>query len=290
MRRVLRVSAVAVAAVGVLALAAPAFATVRHVHPGQSIQAAINASHPGDTIKVAAGVYHQNLTITTNDITLWGAGGGRHGTILRRQLPAGQPVHELGRNTVFVSGICSVGQFDPATGDPAAPIMGPRSTASGSSGFSSTGIIFFNGTRTPSSRGNRAIGNADYGIAAFVNDHITYTHNVATGVEEAAFYVGDSPDAKRAVVTHNVATGNLFGFFFRDRKHGLFAHNFTNGTGVGIMTLDTGSPGAEGFVYDPPEPGVPQRAALARQARARPSPGSASCFSGRPTPTCGATG
>ena len=99
MRRVLRVSAVAAAAVGVLALASPALATVRHVHPGQSIQAAINASHPGDTIKVAAGVYHQNLTITTSHITLWGAGGGRHGTILRpRKNPLAQPVHELGRH------------------------------------------------------------------------------------------------------------------------------------------------------------------------------------------------
>ena len=76
MRRVLRVTAVAAAAVGVLALASPALATVRHVHPGQSIQAAINASDPGDTVKVAAGVYHQNLTITTTNLTLWGAGGG----------------------------------------------------------------------------------------------------------------------------------------------------------------------------------------------------------------------
>ena len=49
-------------------------------------------------------------------------------------------------------------------------------------------------------------------------------------------------------MTHNTATGNLFGFFFRDSEHGLFAHNFAKGNCVGIMTLDTGSPGAEGFV------------------------------------------
>ena len=87
MRSTLRASAVIAVAGAALVLASPALATVRHVHPGQSIQAAINAADPGDTIQVAAGVYHQNLTITTNNITLWGAGGGRDGTILRPRLP-----------------------------------------------------------------------------------------------------------------------------------------------------------------------------------------------------------
>ena len=139
MRRVLRVSAVAAAAVGVLALASPAFATVRHVHPGQSIQAAINASHPGDTVKVAAGVYHQNLTITTNHITLWGAGRGRHGTILRpRRNPLPSPCTNSNGTTKFVNGICSVGQFDPATGAPGAPIDGTTIHGFRVVGFSST--------------------------------------------------------------------------------------------------------------------------------------------------------
>lgn len=247
MRRVLRVSAVAAAAVGVLALASPALATVRHVHPGQSIQAAVDASDPGDTIKVAAGVYHQNLTITTNDLTLWGAGGGPHGTILKpRKHPLPSPCTNSDGTVQFVNGICSVGQFDPATGDPAAPIDGTTIHGFRVVGFSSTGILFFNDAHTVVS-GNRVIGNADYGIAAFVNDHITYANNVATGSEEAGFYIGDSPDAE-AVVTHNTATGNLFGFFFRDSQHGLFAHNLAKGNCVGIMTMDTGSPGAEGFV------------------------------------------
>jgi hypothetical protein len=247
MRRTLRLSALAAVALGILVLAAPAFATVRHVHPGQSIQAAINASKPGDTVRVAAGVYHQNLTIATNDITLWGAGGGRHGTVLRpRKHPLDSPCTSRDGSIVSVNGICGVGQFDPATGDPAAPIDGTTIHGFRVVGFSSSGIIFFNDSNTVIS-GNRAIGNADYGIAAFLNNHITYTHNVATGSDEAGFYVGDSPDAE-AVVTHNTASGNLFGFFFRDSEHGLYAHNFAKGNCVGIMTLDTGSPGAEGFV------------------------------------------
>jgi hypothetical protein len=238
---------VAAVAVGILAMASPALATVRHVHPGQSIQAAINASNPGDTIKVAAGVYHQNLTITTNRITLWGAGGGRHGTILRpRTKPLDSPCTSQDGSVVAVSGICSVGRFDPATGDPGAPIMGTTIHGFRVVGFSDTGILFFNDADTVVS-GNRAIGNGGYGIAAFLNHDITYTHNSATGSEEAGFYIGDSPDAE-AVVTRNTAKGNLFGFFFRDSEHGFFGHNFAKGNCVGIMTLDTGSPGAEGYV------------------------------------------
>jgi Right handed beta helix region len=248
MRRAFRTSAVAAAAgAAALALASPAFATVRHVHPGHSIQAAIDAAHPGDTIKVAAGVYHQNLTITTNDITLWGAGGGRHGTVLRpRKHPLPSPCTSRDGSLVFVNGICAVGQFDPATGEPGAPIDGTTIHGFRVVGFSATGIQFFNDSHTVVS-GNRAVGNAEYGVAAFVNTHITFTNNVASGSEEAGFYIGDSPDAE-AVVTHNRATGNLFGFFFRDSQHGRFAHDFAKGNCVGFMALDTGSPGPVGFV------------------------------------------
>src|SRR4051794_33977297 len=66
-----------------LVLAAPAGAWTRDVHPGESIQAAIDAAHPGDTIRVAAGVYNENLTVTTDGITLRGEGANDAGTVLK---------------------------------------------------------------------------------------------------------------------------------------------------------------------------------------------------------------
>ena len=47
-----------------------ASAETRVVHPGQSIQAAVNASEPGDTVVVKAGTYYQSVRIATDGLTL----------------------------------------------------------------------------------------------------------------------------------------------------------------------------------------------------------------------------
>src|SRR3954451_1608664 len=71
---------------------APAGASDEVVAPGDSIQAAINDALPGDTVTIAPGVFYENLTITTDDITLRGAGSGRHGTVLMpSQTPLASP-------------------------------------------------------------------------------------------------------------------------------------------------------------------------------------------------------
>src|SRR5947208_3288882 len=64
------------------AMAATAAADVLHVHHGQSIQAAVDRADPGDTVKVDRGRYLQNVTILRPGVTLRGAGGGVHGTVL----------------------------------------------------------------------------------------------------------------------------------------------------------------------------------------------------------------
>ena len=55
-----------------LSAVSPAFvsADTHVVHPGQSIQAAVNAAEPGDTIVVKAGIYYQSVRIATDGITL----------------------------------------------------------------------------------------------------------------------------------------------------------------------------------------------------------------------------
>src|SRR4051794_26566290 len=83
----------AMTAIDDAAAAAAPVPTVLRVVPGQSVQAAIDRARPGDTVDVAAGVYDENLTITTNNITLRGAAG----TVLRMPAtPRPSPCTEAG--------------------------------------------------------------------------------------------------------------------------------------------------------------------------------------------------
>ena len=61
--------AVAIAALTV-GLPASARSATHVVHPGQSIQAAVDAASPGDTVVVKTGEYYESVTIHTNGLTL----------------------------------------------------------------------------------------------------------------------------------------------------------------------------------------------------------------------------
>ena len=238
----------AAAAVGVLALASPALATVRHVHPGQSIQAAINHAHAGDVIHLAAGDYHQNVTIQKSGITLEGSGPGPNGS---RILPSAHPVASPCSGPGVVHGICIAG--------PAARVSGTVIRGLSVHRFSGVGVLSFHAAHT-TVRNVLTAHNGSYGISGFDLTGVVYTNDVALHNGEPGFYVGDSPHAN-AIVTGNRAHGigdERFGFFFRDSEHGLYAHNLAKGNCVGIMTLDTGCAGRGRLRRDPPEPDLPQ--------------------------------
>ena len=82
MRSGTRMLAIAFGVAATLGAASPAQAADGVLEPGDSIQAAIDEAQPGDTVRIGAGEFRENLTITTDDITLRGAGSGRHGTTL----------------------------------------------------------------------------------------------------------------------------------------------------------------------------------------------------------------
>jgi nitrous oxidase accessory protein NosD len=233
----------AVAAVTAWALSAGvAQAAVIHVHPGQSIQHAVNMAHAGDVVKLAPGTYFQNVTIQKNGITLMGSGSGPMGT---RLVSGGREVPST-CSMPTVSGICVVGKLD-ATGNPVAPTR--RTTVRDLSvhGWSGFGVLLFFANQTKV-HNVVAARNAEYGISGFVLHGVTFTHNAAIRNGDPGFYIGDSPNAQ-AVVAWNRASGNGasgadgIGFLFRDASWGKVWGNTANGNCTGFMFIDTGAPG-----------------------------------------------
>ena len=212
---------------GSLGVVAPASASSGVVRPGESIQAAIDAAGPGDTVRVAAGEFRENLTITTEGLTLRGAGSGNHGTLLT-PAPTPKP-SECTDPSPNVNGICV---------DEANHVTVKDLTVAG---FPSTGIYAYEAEDFTVAR-VRARDNQGYGIAGFELSGVRFLDSVATGNHAPGIYVGDSPDAQ-ALIRGNTATSNGvggegFGFLIRDSSHGRVVGNHASGNCVGFHFLD----------------------------------------------------
>jgi nitrous oxidase accessory protein NosD len=222
----------------VLGATAPAGASEGVVTPGESIQAAIDDAQPGDTVRIAPGEFRENLTITTDDITLQGAGVGRHGTVLMPSGSTSSPCADAPASEV--QGICVHGAFPAESGAPVRDVTIEDLTVDG---FSGTGIYAFHAEGYTVAR-VRARSNEGYGIAGFVLSGVELLGNVAIDNGEPGIYVGDSPDAQAVVLGNtsirNGIGGEGFGFLIRDSSHGQVLHNRATGNCVGFFFVDHG--------------------------------------------------
>src|SRR5437588_4550417 len=110
-------------------------ATTIEVHPGQSIQKAIDSAHPGDTILVQPGVYHQNVLVNKNRLTLEGSGASAKGTVL---VPPAHPKGPTGGN-----GISVFNKVDFKTGAILKRSVGVRVSGFLVKGFHDFGVFFY---------------------------------------------------------------------------------------------------------------------------------------------------
>ena len=193
--------------IGWLTLVSPtsAIANTHLVHPGDSIQAAVDAASPGDTIMVRAGTYRESVKIQTDGLTL-----RAKGSVTLKPLKYGDGQCYLPGH---VAGFCVVpADFDPSVGSYTRRVRDVTITGFRIVGFDD-GVFGF-GTENLKVSHVVAINNSDYGVASFDGIGTRFTRNATSGSHDAGIYVGDSVDAN-AVVTNNRSWDNALGILIR---------------------------------------------------------------------------
>jgi hypothetical protein len=187
------------------------------VHPGESIQKAIEAADPGDTIVVLGGVHHESVMIKKDGISLRGVDA-----VIK---PPAKPTSSCG-----ASGFC---------------VQADNVSISGFTvrNFKDFGIVAF-GAKNAKFVTNRAFNNGEYGITAFSSTGTQILSNLTSGSDEAGIYVGDSPHAD-ATVAANETYDNEFGILVRNALHGKIVANQAHNNCLGMLFL-ADAPGPAG--------------------------------------------
>jgi len=227
-------------AVSALLTAGAAAASTIVVHPGESIQAAIDGASPGDTIVVEPGTYHENLTVSKDNLTLTTSGGPGSVLLVPGDHPTPSPCNG-GRRSI--NGICVIGL--PQAGQSAdARVRGTRIDGFTVDGFSGFGVALLKASDATISH-TVALNNGGYGISGFVLSKVSFIANVAHDNGEPGFYIGDSPNARAMVVDNQAYRNGVggpegIGFLFRDSSNGIVRNNRASQNCAGYVFVDSG--------------------------------------------------
>jgi len=226
--------------IGSLTLVSPtsAIASTHLVHPGDSIQAAVDVASPGDTIMVTAGMYRESVKIQTDGLTL-----RAKGSVTLNPLKYGDGQCYLPGH---VAGFCVVpADFDPTTGTYTRRVRDIAITGFRIVGFDD-GVFGF-GTENLKVSHVAAIGNTDYGVASFDGIGTSFTGNATSGSRDAGIYVGDSVNAN-AEVTNNRSWNNALGILVRHSHKVVVSHNEVWGNCLGVFLLSDIEAGGSGHI------------------------------------------
>ncbi|MEU3411156.1 right-handed parallel beta-helix repeat-containing protein [Streptomyces sp. NPDC006658] len=230
--------ACATALVGAFAGAAPASAAHQTlvVHPGESIQKAVNAARPGDTVLVLAGTYHESVTVRTAALTLRGMGPL---TVIRP--PAGARAAAPAKGAVPTcsgagNGICVVGGKNRALRD--VTVADLQVT-----GFAKVGLWSM-GTDRLTVTGVSADDNGQWGIAQEHSTRGVFRHDAARRNGDAGLFLANSvkaeqgaKDSKGTVVEHTRLEGNRIGLTVRRLRNLTVRRNHVTGNCAGVFVV-----------------------------------------------------
>ncbi|WFB06771.1 right-handed parallel beta-helix repeat-containing protein [Streptomyces sp. LX-29] len=190
------------------AWASPA-GTQHTVHPGESIQAAVNAAKPGDTITIMAGTYRESIDIAVSDLTLRGVG---EETVISPTYGTAETAEAACAKAG--NGIC-------VTGTAQKPVTDVTIRSLTVQGFAKSGIATNHTDRTTIRR-VLARNNGHHGISQERSTRAELRDNEARDNGESGIFLanmsnaeGAAIDTKGTVVRGNQLTGNRIGVTVR---------------------------------------------------------------------------
>ncbi len=169
--------------------------TVHNVRDGDSIQAAVAAAQSGDVVRIFPGSYSETVYIDKDNIVI-------SGVVINNQWPVMEGNKQLNDAVLYSGNDITIEnlQIQHYKGN---AIMGQA------------GNNFL-------IRNNNIIDTGVYGIFPEFGTNGLITHNVLSGIEDAAIYVGMSDNIH---VTNNEAFDNVAGIEIENSRHSIVENN-----------------------------------------------------------------
>jgi hypothetical protein len=222
------------------------------VHPGQSIQAAVDRAGSGDTIQIDAGTYQEGVCVDRKGLTVVGAGRDKTKIVWPRWTTAADLPHvaptpcwqaedranATSDHSTLADDVSGLFFLDPAS---PVEVRGLSTSNHPANGIVAWGADGFRVSKTKSS------GHGRFGILAADSKHSRITRNVEVGTDRgtpgeprsgtAGIAVTDSATAYGYVASNDVE-GYGIGVLAREARSGSVVNNYLSGNCVGLMVLD----------------------------------------------------